>query len=513
MPSVSSVLEHPVVKSLLDERAPAIQVPAPGPEGQGAGTRRAISRLYIAECVRGLIEDLRERIKAGRISPHTSREEMFEEILEGIRKIAQWGPRPGLRRVINATGIVLHTNLGRAPLPGQALEAVMDIARGYSNLEFDLDSGERGSRQESVAPLICQVTGAESALVVNNNAAAVFLCLNTLASGREVLVSRGEQVEIGGSFRIPDVIASSGARMVEVGTTNKTHRRDYENAITERTAVILKIHTSNFKIIGFTSEVPLDQLVALGKANGLIVMEDLGSGSIVDLSSIGLPKEPTVGESLRAGADLVTFSGDKLLGGPQAGIIVGRKDLIARISRNPLARAVRVDKMTLAALEAIFRIYRRPEMAVEEIPTLRLLTRSLDELQRDAERLAALISNAIGGGWSVRVIDDVCEAGGGSLPGASIPSKAVALSPREHHISPSTNTCPCPGTHTHPGGHSRVPRVITVRELQAELRQAFPPIVARIHKDELLFNVRTLLPGDAESIAAAISRIAGGTPA
>lgn len=478
VPSVALVLEHPISRSLLQK----------------------ISRRDIAETIRDLLDDLRGEILGGRIDRNTSRDEMIDMVTSGLERAATRRSARNLRRLINATGVVLHTNLGRAPLPRRALDAVAEVCSGYSNLEFDLESGERGSRQQHLRSLLCELTGAEAALIVNNNAAAVFLCLNTLASGREVVVSRGQQVEIGGSFRIPDVIASSGARMVEVGTTNKTHLRDYEAAITDATAMLLKIHTSNFKIIGFTAEVSLSELVELGRRRGLIIMEDLGSGSILDLSQLGqgLPHEPTVRDSIQAGADLVTFSGDKLLGGPQAGVIVGRKELIARISRNPLARAVRVDKMTLTALEEVLRLYLEPDVAACEIPTLRLLTRTLPELEEIAEHLAGLIAPIAGDGWRVEVIDDASEAGGGSLPGVFLPGKAVSLVP--------ASLAPAPPTPVSPAPVSPAPVVSpNVNGLQSALRRSIPPVIARVHKGQLLFNVRTLLPGDCEIIARALS--------
>ncbi|HHV63389.1 MAG TPA: L-seryl-tRNA(Sec) selenium transferase [Firmicutes bacterium] len=476
VPSVALVLEHPASRSLM----------------------QTMSRRDIAGAIRDLLDDLRKEILDGKVGHDTPREEMVNMIISRLERAAARRSARNLRRVVNATGVILHTNLGRAPLPRRALDAVVEVCSGYSNLEFDLESGERGSRQQHLSSLLCELTGAEAALVVNNNAAAVFLCLNTLASGREVVVSRGQQVEIGGSFRIPDVVASSGARMVEVGTTNKTHLRDYEAAITGDTAMLLKIHTSNFKIIGFTAEVSLSELVELGRRRGLIIMEDLGSGSILDLSQLGqgLPHEPTVRDSIQAGADLVTFSGDKLLGGPQAGIILGRRELVTRISKNPLARAVRVDKMTLAALEEVLRLYLEPGTAAREIPTLGLLTRTPPELEEIAEHLASLVTPVAGDGWKVEIVDDESEAGGGSLPGASLPGKAVALSP-----------APLPSLSA---PSDELKRIVNVNDLQVALRGSIPPVIARVHKGRLLFNVRTLLPGDCEIIARALSEALAG---
>lgn len=436
---------------------------------------------------------------------------MIEDIVVRLQAALERHSIHRLGRVINATGIVLHTNLGRAPLPERAIKAVEEAARGYSNLEFDLESGGRGSRYQRIRSLITSLTGAESSLVVNNNAAAVFLSINTLAAGKEVIVSRGQQVEIGGSFRIPDVIRSSGARMVEVGTTNKTRLQDYESAITENTAILLKVHTSNFKLIGFTSEVPLKDMVELARQRGLIAMEDLGSGTLLDLASLGLPYEPTVRDSLKAGVDIVTFSGDKLLGGPQAGIIIGRKDLVDRIARNPLMRALRVDKMTLAALEEVLRIYHgREEDIISEIPALRFLSRSPEDLELEAQGLARRISQILKEDWIVQIVDDPCEAGGGSLPGAQLPGKAVAIARHGPSSSPTKN--PEANLSKDPGANLSRDRGadLSVEDLHAMLRLSSPPVISRLHGGQLLLNVRTLFPEDPQDIVTALSRIVGG---
>ncbi len=369
-----------------------------------------------------------------------------------------------LQAVINATGVIIHTNLGRSPLAKMAEAAVTSISGTYSNLEYNLDQGERGSRYSHVEKLLVQVTGAEAGLVVNNNAAAIMLVLDTLAKGGEAIVSRGELVEIGGAFRVPEVMARSGAILREVGTTNKTHLRDYREAITPETKVLLRVHTSNFRILGFTENVPLSDLANLAHEHGKLIIEDLGSGVLVDLSRYGLPKEPTVQESINAGVDVVTFSGDKLLGGPQAGIIVGRKTLIQQIKANQLTRALRIDKMTLAALESTLKLYLLPELALREIPTLRMLTESALNVEKRAQRLAAAIIEACGGEVEVAVVGDSAEAGGGSLPGTTIPSSAVAVKP----------------------SWSRV------LELERWFRHQKPAVIVRVNQERILFNTRTL---------------------
>lgn len=372
--------------------------------------------------------------------------------------------RPNLRKVINATGIVLHTNLGRAILADSAVAGIASVAGSYNNLELDLDTGERGSRYVHVEELLCQITGAEGALVVNNNAAAVLLVLNTFAQGKEVIVSRGQLVEIGGSFRIPDVMAASGATLIEVGTTNKTHLKDYQNAITTETAMVLKIHTSNYKVVGFTSEVSNEEMVELGRINHLPVMEDLGSGVLINLKKYGLQEEPTVQDAVNAGVDVVTFSGDKLFGGPQAGIIVGQKDLIEKMKKNPLTRALRVDKFTFAALEATLKLYIDEDQAITKIPTLQMLTISVEELNQRARRLSRRLKQVLAGKAKISVIDGFSQVGGGALPTADIPSILVAIDPED----------------------------ISVTILEKKLRTGDIPVLARIHKEQLLIDIRTV---------------------
>jgi L-seryl-tRNA(Ser) seleniumtransferase len=371
---------------------------------------------------------------------------------------------PNLKRIINASGVVIHTNLGRSILPKQTAQFVSEAACRYSNLEFDLHSGQRGSRYSLVEELICQLTGAEAALVVNNNAAAVLLVLDTLAKGKEVIVSRGQLVEIGGSFRIPDVMAKSGSCLVEVGATNRTHLYDYENAITEETVMLLKVHASNFKVIGFTSEVSPDDLVSLAEKNDLIVMEDLGSGSMVDFSQYGMIKEPTIQEVVRSGVHVITFSGDKLLGGPQAGIIIGKKELIDRIKKNQLNRALRIDKLTLAALESVLRLYFDEREAIRSIPTLSMLTMTVDQIRKKAQRLARRIKDRLSGKCKVETHQVISRVGGGSLPEQELTSCAVVLSPAER----------------------------TINELEEILRKSIVPVIGRIENDSLILDMRTV---------------------
>lgn len=453
-------------------RIPAMNRLLERPAAQEAVARWPREQVVLA--LRELTSEVREAVRRGQKPPATLEE--WDGLL--LSRLERFLKAHNLRRVVNATGIILHTNLGRAVLAPAARAALGELGEGYSNLEFDLGSGERGSRHAHVATLLAEVTGAEAGLVVNNGAAAVLLVLDTLAAGREVVVSRGQLVEIGGAFRIPDVLAKSGARLVEVGTTNKTRLSDYERALTPETALLLKVHTSNFRVIGFTEQVPLADLVALGREKGLPVVEDLGSGVLLDLSRFGLPPEPTVQQSVAAGADLVTFSGDKLLGGTQAGIIVGRAEQVQRLARNPLMRALRVDKLTLSALEATLRLYREPEAALREIPTLAMLARPAAEVKAAAERLAERIRATLGARARVEVVEDTAEAGGGSLPGTTIPSWAAAVVPG--------------------------PGLGSLEECLARLRRAEPPVIAHLAQNRLLFNLRTVLPGEDDLIVAAL---------
>jgi L-seryl-tRNA(Ser) seleniumtransferase len=400
-------------------------------------------------------------------------------------EFAQRLARPALRPVVNATGVVVHTNLGRSLLAPDACAALLTAATRYVTLEIDLESGERGSRQAAVRELLSELTGAEDALAVNNNAAAVLLTLSCLAGGREVIVSRGELIEIGGSFRIPEIMARSGARLREVGTTNKTRLSDYEQAIGAETALLFKAHRSNFVMDGFVSEVTLPELVALGEAHGLPVVEDLGSGALLDLSRAA-GHEPTARERLAAGAALVMFSGDKLLGGPQAGIVAGSRELVGRLARDPLARALRLDKLALAALEATLRLYLEPERAWAEIPTLRLLARPIAELSAEAEALAHGLEGA-DPGLEAKTIAVESRVGGGALPLAAVPSMGAAVRPR--------------------------PGAGRVESLEADLRRGEPAVLGRLEAGWLIFDLRTILPGEIPEIIRLVGQRAQGQAA
>ncbi len=449
-----------------------------------AGRLPELRGLYghapVKEAVEAVLARLRERLAAaGGSGPGDAGVNLAPEaVARLVEEEVERAMAPSLRRVINATGVVLHTNLGRAVLSDSARLAVQEAAGAYSNLELDLASGERGSRHDHVEGLLCRLTGAEAAMVVNNNAAAVLLTLTALAAGREVIVSRGELVEIGGSFRIPEVMAQSGARLVEVGTTNKTRTEDYRRAIGPDTGLLLKVHPSNYRIVGFTAAVALEELVAIGREAGIPVMYDMGSGALIPLDRYGLPGEPVAWEAIAAGAGIITFSGDKLLGGPQAGVIAGRRDLVERCRRHPLARALRVDKMTLAALEATLKHYRDPDAAMAAVPVLRMLTMPPEELAARADELAGLILARAGGAARVEVCPGLSQVGGGSLPGTELPTTLVAV----------------------------VPERLSVNALAARLRQSRPAVVARIEGGRLLLDPRTLLPGDAAAVATALAR-------
>ncbi|MGQ9812561.1 MAG: L-seryl-tRNA(Sec) selenium transferase [Dissulfurimicrobium sp.] len=389
--------------------------------------------------------------------------------------------KPSLRPVVNATGVVIHTNLGRSLLPGCILKDMLEVAGRYSNLEYNLETGMRGSRYSHVEGLLRELTGAEAALVVNNNAAAVLVTLNTLAMGKEVIVSRGELVEIGGSFRIPDVMARSGAILKEVGTTNKTHLKDYESAIMPETALLLKVHQSNFSMVGFTGAVSVRELAELAARHGIFVFEDLGSGVLTDLSGYGLMQEPTVQEALKAGASVVSFSGDKLLGGPQAGIIVGKKEIVDKIKANPLNRALRIDKLTLCALEGVLRLYRDPDKAVKTIPTLNFLTQGVTEIRARAKRLLASLKALKLHGIGLGLKETESMVGGGALPFARLKSVAVTITVYDGPIS--------------------------IMDIERLLRKNDPPVIVRIENDTILMDARTILPGDIAIIAAAVGRV------
>jgi len=436
-------------------------------------------RGIILEAVRRGLDQLRQTIITAK-NPGDLDESIFsfESLLPHFMEEIENQMSPKLKRIINATGVVIHTNLGRSPLHESAIEHIARVSRHYSNLEFDLNEGKRGSRYSHVEEILCRLTGAEAALVVNNNAAAVLLVLNTLADGKEVVVSRGQLVEIGGAFRIPDVMTRSGAILREVGTTNRTHLNDYEGAIGEDTALILKVHTSNFRIVGFTSDVELKELADLAHSNHLPIMEDLGSGCLIDLSKYGLDWEPTVQEAIKEGADIVTFSGDKLMGGPQAGIILGRREYIEKIKVNPLTRALRIDKLTLAGLESTLLIYLDEARAVREIPTLRMLTYSHEELRKRAQKLSRKIRTNIPKGVRIGVRDDVSQVGGGAYPVQLLPTYVVTLKP-DHGA---------------------------IHHLEEKLRGGTPPIIARVSGEEVLLDVRTIGDDEGDLIVAGIER-------
>ena len=436
----------------------------------------AYSHAYVVARVRRVLETLRQELRGVQTS---DRAELLARAEAAVRACIEQDSTPSMRRVVNATGVILHTGLGRAPLPAVAREAVTEVAMGYCNLEFDLESGGRGERVEHVEALICENTGAEAAAVVNNNAAAVLLMLDTLARGREVVVSRGQQVEIGGSFRVPEIIASSGARLCEVGTTNRTHLHDYETALGAETGAILVVHPSNYKVQGFTADVSLDELAELGRAAGVPLVYDLGGGVLVDLAAWGLPSEPVVTDALKAGADIVSFSSDKVLGGPQAGIVAGRRELVIRMRQNPLMRALRCDKMVYAALEAVLGLYKLPsDQLASALPVLRMMSADVEALVARAQRLMDLTSEVARAALGLTVVESAAQAGSGALPLAEIESQAVALEPLA-------------------GG---------IEALARELRDK--GVVGRITQERLLLDMRTVDEKEIEWVARALDEVA-----
>lgn len=445
LPSVDRVLDHEKVRAL------------------GEGAAPVVTRL-----AREALESARAAVGSGQAPPSE------EQIVETVLGMAQIVFQPSLRPLINATGVIIHTNLGRAPLSEEAIEAMAAVSRGYSNLEFDLETGDRGSRYWHLETALKQLTGAEAAIAVNNNASALLLALSALTRDRAVIISRGQAVEIGGGFRIPEVMAQSGARLVEVGTTNRTYLRDYRDAIDEQTAAIMRVHASNFRVVGFTESPSIQDLARTAHENDILFLDDIGSGCLVDTTQFGLAPEPTVQESLHAGADLVLFSGDKLLGGPQAGIIVGRAHLVATLRRHPLARAVRLDKGTIAGLTATLAHYLRGE-ATWKIPVWRMISMPVKEIERRARRWA----RAIGG--PAHVAEGRSMIGGGSLPEESLPTKLLAI----------------PGDGAY------------VTELSAMLRRRDPPVVARIERDQLLLDPRTVDPRDDGAVIDAVRAVLG----
>lgn len=453
LPSVNQLLEHPQLQKMIE----------------------TANHSVVVEGVRTFLDDVREQIKSASDEVHVP---TANELAE---KIASWlksAETSNLRPVINGTGIILHTGLGRAPLAKSALHAICDISENYASVELDLKTGQRGQRMQAVQRLLQQLTGAESALVVNNNAAATVLTLSTLSANREVIVSRGELIEIGGSYRLPDVMRCSGAILREVGTTNKTHPSDYEAAIQENTGAILKVHPSNFQIVGFANSVTTKKLVDISAQQRLPVIDDIGSGALIDFSRYGLTDEPTATASIQAGADVVLFSGDKLLGGPQCGIIIGKRSFIDQIQKNPLMRAMRVDKLTLAGLAATLQLYRNPEQAELELPILRMLSMPVENLRLRAEKIAKQIEHLpVIGSCSVEQTESML--GGGSLPSQVIPSYCLSIKPTDGSVD----------------------------QFSAKLRMGSIPVIGRVSHDRLLLDMRTVAPGQDVDLVAQFEQI------
>lgn len=435
-------------------------------EGKVINDLKRVSRNLVVDSLRQSIEYYRKNILQGEVKQYET-----EDILNYYDNVLYNNKEAKFKKVINATGVVIHTNLGRSLLAKDAIDNIIKVSENYSNLEYDLKEGKRGSRYSHVEELIKKVTGAEAAMVVNNNASAVMLALNTICEGKEAIVSRGQLVEIGGSFRVPDVMKFSGATLVEIGTTNRTHLYDYENNISENTGVLLKVHTSNFKILGFTEEVTREQLVELGKKSQLPVMEDIGSGTLIDFSKYGFTYEPTVQSSLEKGIDIVTFSGDKMLGGPQAGIIVGKKKYIDKMKKNQLTRALRIDKMTLAALEGTLKYYLDEEEAIKYIPTLYMILSSKDIHKKRAQRLKRKLQNNVED-FKIKIEEDYSMVGGGSMPAEKIPTYVLKVTSDK----------------------------ITPEQIEKKLRLSRNPIVVRVSKNEVILDVRTLFDKDFDII-------------
>ncbi|WP_322031354.1 L-seryl-tRNA(Sec) selenium transferase [Paraburkholderia sp. J76] len=443
-------------------------------------------RTQVLDAIRATQDAWRRDARAGVLTQDDKETELFslERVIAAAAQRLTERAQSRLRPVFNLTGTVLHTNLGRALLPDEAVKAVVQALTQPANLEFDLASGKRGDRDDLIGSLICELTGAEAATVVNNNAAAVLLLLSALANRKEVVVSRGELVEIGGAFRIPDIMSRAGARLREIGTTNRTHLKDYEAAINARTALLMKVHCSNYAISGFTKSVELDELAPLARQRGLPIAVDLGSGTLVDLAQWGLPAEPTVRATVEAGADLVTFSGDKLLGGPQAGLIVGRKELIAKIKKHPLKRALRVGKLTLAALEPVLRLYQAPEFLQERLTTLRLLTRPAAQMQEAAQRALPALQRAVGDAYAASVEPMFSQIGSGALPVDVLPSSGLVV------------------RHAGRGGSGRA-----LLKLERALRELPRAVIGRIADDALRLDLRCLEPADEAAFAAQLAEL------
>lgn len=456
-------------KAAALRRLPAVHELLNNPRIQDGMRGAGIPRWALKRAARTVLDRRRDRIRTG------DGEDPAADIPDEVLAEACGLALPTLRPVVNATGVLLHTNLGRAPLASEALAAITAAARGYSNLELNLDTGKRGLRYHHVEGILCELTGAEAALVVNNNASAVYLALCVLARGKEVIVSRGELVEIGGSFRIPDILRESGATLIEVGTTNRVRLADYERAVGSSTGLLLKVHPSNYRVVGFHGAVGAEELVGLGRRRGLPVMEDLGSGCLADPGVLGFRDEPSVRQALGTGVDLVTFSGDKLLGGPQAGILLGRGEILKAVQSHPLNRVLRIDKLTLAALEATLRLYREPAQALRQVPALAMLTTPAETLRRRARRLAVRLRRLLPEGFAVSVRRTVARAGGGSVPLEEIPGVAVAV------------TCDR----------------WSAQEMLVRLRQASVPVIARLERDVVILETRTLQRGEERLVSRA----------
>ena len=461
-------------RSELFRKIPAVDRLLEAPEIKGISAN--YPRSLILRSINEILSETRKGIEKGEITKESVAIDQIN-FIGMIEERLRFISRSSLRNVINATGVVIHTNLGRSLLADSVIEKFNAISSGYSNLEYDIEKGKRGSRYTHVEGILKELTSAEAAMVVNNNAAAVLITLETMAKDHEVIISRGELVEIGGSFRIPDVMKKSGARMIEVGTTNKTHLKDYEDAITPETAAILKVHKSNFQIVGFNEEVERPALVELGKKHNIPVIEDLGSGSFIDFSRYGMEWEPTVQQVLSAGVDLVTFSGDKLMGGPQAGIILGKKSPVEKIKKNQLNRALRIDKLTLLALEETLNIYRDERKAIDTIPTLRMICQSYEDLKAKARRILRMISAKDGNNFRVDTVDGMSKVGGGALPLMELHTRILRLNPRE----------------------------MTAHRINEILKACDPPIIVRVEQDSVLLDVRTIQEKELRTVAKAIS--------
>ena len=458
IPAVDSILQRPCLAEMISR----------------------FGRVPTRQAVQEILAQTRKQISSGQLDAGQLEDVLADgSLTQTVRTMLQKSRQIGIRRVVNATGIILHTGLGRARLPAAAMKALAQLD-GYCTLQIDLHTSQRGKRDDNIEKLLCELTGAEAATVVNNNAAATLLVLNEVGQGREIIVSRGQLVEIGGSFRIPDVMEQSGAKLVEVGTTNRTHLRDYERAINENTAALLHVHTSNYRIVGFSSTSPIEDLTELGHSHGLTVIDDIGSGNLLDMTRFNLPEEPTAQRSIAAGADLITFSADKLIGGPQGGIILGKKDMIGRIRKNPLARALRVGKLTLAALEVTLQLFRDEKLLLSEHPTWEMLTRPLEQLHKQAKTLARLLSKTTAQ-LDVEIIEGASQTGSGSLAARDLPTYLVAVRAKG----------------------------VSADELAQKLRTAATPIIARIQDDAVLLDVRTIATVEHRIVADMLSQALG----